>query len=160
MFAVSHVTADRILDQLPNLLQSDVPCRKVHHIHITAQHTESYAESLHTKRFHVSHVTFHIASIHNVGIPRHDIRGRTHSPIPLPTDAGIGKSLCEDFTAERSAVKSHITALACDIHGTGGRSCATDSPHSGRIVVETPERHSSTTFSEGTMFVRFSTGLT
>lgn len=57
-----------------------------------------------------------------------------------------GKSFKEDFMSERSAVKSHVnpmTALACGVRGMGGaRSCATDSPSRGGIVVETPGRYS------------------
>ena len=47
--------------------------------------------------------------------------------------------------SERSAVKSHVnptTDLACGVRGMGGsRSCATDSPSRGGIVVETPGRY-------------------
>ena len=48
--------------------------------------------------------------------------------------------------SERSAAKSHVnpmTALACGVRGMGGaRSCATDSPSRGGIVIETSGRYS------------------
>lgn len=48
--------------------------------------------------------------------------------------------------SERSTVKSHVnptTILACGVRGMGGaRSCATDSPSRGGIVIETSGRYS------------------
>ena len=52
--------------------------------------------------------------------------------------------------SECSAVKSHVnpmTALACGVRGMGGaRSCATDSPSRGGIVIETSGRYSEIAF--------------
>ena len=59
--------------------------------------------------------------------------------------------------SERSAAKSHVnpmTALACGVRGMGGaRSCATDSPSRGGIVVETSGRYSEIAFPEDEVLV-------